>query len=325
MPSTSLLPADLQLFQRGWLSSNNLLCLGDEPALIDTGHDKHAELTVHLVETALLGSAPLHTIAHTHLHGDHCGGTAALQARYPRARTLVAASSLQTVSTWNEQQLTYAMTGQHCRRFAAHGTLTPGNTVHLGNYTWEIHATGGHDSDAIMLFEPRLRLLVAGDALWQHQLSIVFDTLPRYHRDGFAACEATLDRIEHLQPQVVVPGHGAVFGETDGEVTAALARARSRLQHFRQQPASHAACAVKALIKYHLLDVEQMPLPAFHAWLHSTPALADMHATQVVPGDSSLNLLDWLASLLDELEGKGAIWRTATEIGDSPTVSRQRL
>ena len=320
MPA-SLLPADLQLFQRGWLSSNNLLCLGERPALVDTGHDKHAELTLHLVQTALLGQPPLHTIAHTHLHGDHCGGTAVLQAAYPEARTLVAASSWDTVQQWDEQHLTYELTGQHCRRFAADGVLQPGSTVQLGNHVWEIHATAGHDSDAVMLFEPKQRLLLAGDALWQNQVSIVFDTLPRFQRDGFAGFEATLDRIERLQPQVVVPGHGAVFGEVDGSVTAAIASARKRLALFRAQPDQHARYAAKALIKYQLLDVEHMTHEGFRQWLAGAPVFAELH--NWVAGSISRDA--WLADILDELERKDALWRSETEIGDSPTVSRQRL
>ena len=74
----SALPENLILHERGWLSSNNLLCLGESPALIDTGHVKHADETVRQVRQAL-GDQPLADIAHTHLHSDHCGGNAALQ------------------------------------------------------------------------------------------------------------------------------------------------------------------------------------------------------------------------------------------------------
>ena len=322
MSASSLLPADLQLFQRGWLSSNNVLCLGEQPALIDTGHDKHAELTLHLVQTALLGGPPLHTIAHTHLHSDHCGGTALLQQAYPQAHTLVAASSWDSVQQWDMQRLSYVLTGQHCGRFAAQGVLQPGSVVRLGAYDWEVHATAGHDSDAVMLFEPRLRLLLAGDALWQSQLSIVFDELPCFDRDGFAGFEATLAQIERLQPRVVVPGHGAAFGEAEGAaVTAAIASARKRIALFREQPEQHARYGAKALIKYHLLDVEHLTLEAFGQWLAGAPVFAELHATL---GDG-ISLEAWLEDILDELERKDAIWRRDGEIGDSPTVSRQRL
>ena len=47
------LPPDLIVFERGWLSSNNLLCLGDAPAFIDTGHTKHATDTVRRVRHSI--------------------------------------------------------------------------------------------------------------------------------------------------------------------------------------------------------------------------------------------------------------------------------
>ena len=71
MPQPTL-PPDLRVFERGWLSSNNLLCLGGEPALIDTGHVKHGDDTVRLVAEALGPDGTLARIAHTHLHSDHC-------------------------------------------------------------------------------------------------------------------------------------------------------------------------------------------------------------------------------------------------------------
>ena len=71
-PSTEAptLPDDLVVLQRDWLSSNNLLCLGEQPAIVDTGHVKHAAQTVRLVRD-VLGTQALATIAHTHLHSDH--------------------------------------------------------------------------------------------------------------------------------------------------------------------------------------------------------------------------------------------------------------
>ena len=59
-PST--IADDIRVFDRGWLSSTNVLCLGDEPALVDTGHVKHAAQTVVLVREAL-GGQPLARIA----------------------------------------------------------------------------------------------------------------------------------------------------------------------------------------------------------------------------------------------------------------------
>ena len=48
------LPNGIQVFERGWLSSNNILFLGSaSSALVDSGYSTHAELTAGLVSAAL--------------------------------------------------------------------------------------------------------------------------------------------------------------------------------------------------------------------------------------------------------------------------------
>ena len=72
----------MQVFERGWLSSNNVLFIGkEETALIDTGYATHAPQTLALTRHALQGR-PLDRIVNTHLHSDHCGGNALLQRTY---------------------------------------------------------------------------------------------------------------------------------------------------------------------------------------------------------------------------------------------------
>jgi hypothetical protein len=49
-----LLPPDITVFERGWLSSNNILIRGAQStALIDSGYATHAAQTVALVRAAL--------------------------------------------------------------------------------------------------------------------------------------------------------------------------------------------------------------------------------------------------------------------------------
>lgn len=66
------LPEGLHVFERGWLSSNNILFTGgDKTLLVDSGYSKHAEQTLALVE-AVLDNYPLDALVNTHLHSDHC-------------------------------------------------------------------------------------------------------------------------------------------------------------------------------------------------------------------------------------------------------------
>lgn len=302
------LPADLIVFERGWLSSNNLLCLGDEPAVIDTGHVKHAAGTVRQVAQSLAGQ-PLAAIAHTHLHSDHCGGTGALQQAWPSARTWVPQASLAHVQAWDETALSFEGTAQRCARFGADHALAPGQTVRLGRYDWEIHAAPGHDALAVLLHEPTHGVLVTGDALWEHGVGVIFP-----HIDGtgeFETFNDTLALIERIAPRHVVPGHGAPFDAASGALAAALARARHRITQFQADPARHALYAARVLLKYQLLDAERMSAAALEDWLAGAPTLHALHR-QHRPGQP---WREWVETeVLAPLVERGALRREGGEV-----------
>lgn len=303
------LPHDIRVFDRGWLSSTNILCLGPEPALIDTGHVKHAAQTVALVQRELDGQ-PLARLAHTHLHSDHCGGTGALQAAWPQVQTWVPGPSFEAVKSWDENHLTFLETGQRCAHFTAQHALQPGHSVRLGQRDWQVHAAPGHDHLAVLLFEPEARLLIAGDALWEHGIGIIFPQIEGI--DDFTPFGNTLDLIESLQPDWVVPGHGPALARAEGAIDRALEQARSRLSHFSQQPEQHAMYAAKVMLKYQLLDVEAMTHAAFARWLDEAPILRQLHR-QYWP---QTPWPDWLQGVLRPLLAKDVLRQDATHIRD---------
>src|SRR4051812_21229622 len=123
------LPPGIVVLERGWLSSNNVVLLADgEAAVVDTGYWTHAEQTVALVERAASGRQ-LRTLVNTHLHSDHCGGNAALQARFSSVRTLIPPGLAAAVRDWDTVSLTYEPTGQSCPRFGYDDVLAPGLAV----------------------------------------------------------------------------------------------------------------------------------------------------------------------------------------------------
>lgn len=293
-------PRDLVVLDRGWLSSTNLICLGEQPGIIDTSYVKHAADTVARVSAAL-GDMPLATIAHTHLHSDHCGGTHALQQHWPRASTWVPAASFAAVRDWDPDGLTFRATGQRCPRFRADHALQPGSMLRVGQRDWQVYAAPGHDALALLLFCEQDRILMAGDALWLDGMGIIFPEL-----DGsgtFDAFAQTLDAIEHLAPDWVVPGHGSAFGAHDGAIARALAQARERVAYFTQNPQRHALYAAKVLVKYQLMDVERMSRAALWQWASST---SDFHRLHALSG-TALEPQPWFWKLVAELVAKGAL------------------
>lgn len=286
------LPPSIRVFERGWLSSNNVLLVDDtSAALVDTGYASHAAQTVALVRHAL-GARPLDLIVNTHLHSDHCGGNAQLQATWP-CRTLIPATEAQTVSEWDETHLTFRATGQFCERFAFSGTSAPGTRLTLGALDWEVLGAPGHDPHSLMLYCAEQRLLISADALWENGFGVIF---PELEGDsGFAEQQAVLELIGTLDVKTVIPGHGAPFSD----VHAALDHALSRVAWLRADPSRNARNALKVLIVFRLLDARAM---SFEALLRMIDEASVMRAAASMLKPRSA----WPALLRELVEGLAA-------------------
>lgn len=297
MSAPITLPAGVTVFERGWLSANNVLMLDEHSAtLVDSGYVSHQAQTLALVEHALQGRA-LDQLANTHLHSDHCGGNQALQARYPTLQTWIPPGLAPEIQAWRDDALSYKPTGQSCPAFTFTGLLQPGESHRWGNMDWEVHAAPGHDPHSVILFAPEHRLLMSADALWQNGFGVVFPELVGI--DAFGEVGQTLDLIERLDPAIVIPGHGAVFSD----LAPALALARSKLDAFAQNPERHARYGTKVLLKFKLLEWGRISKTEFCAWALQVPYLNDLH--QRFGQDHELST--WLDMMLAELARSGAL------------------
>lgn len=257
----------IHVFERGWLSSNNVLLLGrHDAALIDSGYVAHQQQTLELVRHALHGRH-LDRLYNTHLHSDHCGGNAALQAHFG-CDTFVPEAEADKVRRWDEDTLSFKATGQRCERFTVDGVVTPGETLVLGDLEWQVLGAPGHHAHSVIYYCPSQQVLVSADALWQNGFGVIF---PELEDDGgFEEAGATLDLIAGLDVKTVIPGHGAVFED----VAAALGRARRRLDFLSADPKRNAEYAVKVLLKFLLLERQSMPVAAVGPLLASIPLMA---------------------------------------------------
>lgn len=304
-------PPGLTVFERGWLSSNNILAHGkdDEGAtLIDSSHCLHAAQTVALVRHALRPGQTLARVVNTHLHSDHCGGNAALVREFG-AGLVIPPGQWHAVQHWDDEALSYRPTGQRCERFVANASLEPGQSIATGSRTWQALAAPGHDPHSLILFDAHDGVLISADALWENGFGIVFPELEG--EPGFKDVGAVLDMIERLPVRLIVPGHGAPF--TD--VPAALARARSRLAAFTAEPRRHARHGAKVLLKYHLMELREQALGDLCAWAEHTPlirAVWQAHGR----GEAAV-VSDWAEQLTNELVASGALRRDGKQVLDA--------
>lgn len=278
------LPDNIHVFERGWLSSNNILLTGRHDAtLVDSGYKIHAPQTLELVRHALQGRR-LDRLINTHLHSDHCGGNATLQAHYG-SHTLIPLSEAEHVRHWDVDALSFKATGQQCERFSFDATLSPGDELILADLPWQVLGAPGHDSHSLMLYCPQEGILISADALWQNGFGVIFPELDG--ESGFAEERATLELIASLDARTVIPGHGAVF--TD--VKAALKRAGTRLDFLSGNPVRNAEYAVKVLLKFLLLERQRMAVADVPALFASMPIV--VQASQRYLGKSPEEVAQW--------------------------------
>ncbi|MEO5933531.1 MAG: MBL fold metallo-hydrolase [Duganella sp.] len=283
------LPAAIRVFERGWLSSNNVLLLGrDDTALIDTGYLTHAAQTLALVRHALQ-DRQLDLVINTHLHSDHCGGNATLQAHYG-SRVAIPVAEGDKVANWDVDALSFKATGQRCERFTFDATIAPGDVLTLAGMEWQALGAPGHDPHSLIFYCPRERVLVSADALWENGFGVIFPELDG--ASGFAEERATLDVIAGLDVRLVIPGHGRPFDDVAG----ALARARSRLAYLEADPVRNAQNAIKVLLKFLLLERQRIALADVPALLVAMPVFEIANARFLKQTPEALGA--WAASQL---------------------------
>jgi glyoxylase-like metal-dependent hydrolase (beta-lactamase superfamily II) len=307
MHNALTLPPAITVLERGWLSSNNILIVGNKTtALIDSGYCTHAPQTLALVQASLAGR-PLDVLVNTHLHSDHCGGNALLQAHYPALQTLIPPGLSAHVRDWDPYALTFTPTGQNCPSFKLDATLVPGTELLLGDLSWQVHAAPGHDPHSVILFEPASRTLVSADALWERGFGVVFPELEG--NKAFTAVGDTLDLIEQLDPKIIIPGHGPAFSNLE----TSLATARKRLAGFVHQPEKHITYAAKVLLKFKLLEAQSLDLSDFMAWADTTPYFRLIFNTHFADREFHV----WVEQLILDLVRSGAAAREGLKISNA--------
>jgi glyoxylase-like metal-dependent hydrolase (beta-lactamase superfamily II) len=299
----------LQVFERGWLSSNNVLLHGEPgegAVLVDSSHTLHASQTLTLLHAGL-GRERLARVVNTHLHSDHCGGNAALQRAYG-CRIDIPPGLHGEARAWEAHALSHASTGQTCECFIPDGVLAPGEWLVVGGRRWLALAAPGHDPHSLMLFDEREGVLISADALWGNGFGVVFPELDG--EPGFDDVAAVLDLIQSLAPRHVIPGHGAPFDD----VPEALIRARRRLASFHAEPVRHLQHGARVLLKYHLMEVREQDEAALQDWIAATPLLGQVWQRLGSPEGS---VGTWGLRVAQSLVDSGALVRRGRIVADA--------
>lgn len=292
------LPRSVRVIERGWLSANNIVLHDQRGAtVIDSGYGAHAPQTLALIEHALAGKK-LARLVNTHCHSDHMGGNAAIQKKYA-CRTSIPAGEAPIIDRWDDQALILSIADQRAERFRYDDTFGDGDVLRMGGLDWRVLAAPGHDPHAVVFYAPEARVLISGDALWEHGFGAVFPQL--FGRDSaLAETRATLEAIARLDVDIVVPGHGRPFGE----IGRALERAFYRLEGYEEDLTRLARHCAKVVLTFALLEKRSMPLEKLPGYLATVPVYVELNARYLRMTPAAM--AEWLVG---DLERAGAVRR----------------
>jgi glyoxylase-like metal-dependent hydrolase (beta-lactamase superfamily II) len=269
------LPDSIQVLERGWLSSNNILLFdGDHATLVDAGYVGHAEQTLALVKSALTvrrSSTKLTRLINTHSHSDHIGGNATLKATFG-CNILIPAGIERMITEWDAEALLLEPACQRADRFAHDGVITDHSTIEMGGLSWQALPAPGHDMSALVYYCAEQRILISGDALWNDGFGIIFGELMGKD-DALPSTRRTLEMIADLPLDVVIPGHGAPFVD----VQEALERAFQRLAAFEADGSRMGRNAVRACFTFNLLDMQRLREDDLATYLQRVPFFATVN------------------------------------------------
>jgi glyoxylase-like metal-dependent hydrolase (beta-lactamase superfamily II) len=93
--------------------------------------------------------------------------------------------------------------------------LVPGVEVETDLGTWQVVETPGHAPSHVVLHQPERRLLISGDHLLGRTV-LFFDY--GHSPDPVGEFLGSLDRVEPLDVELVLPGHGRTFRDPEAKI-----------------------------------------------------------------------------------------------------------
>ncbi len=243
---------NLHFAERGWLNANHFIYNGSEPTLIDVGYHSGLEETLEIMARLGVEPSAVEKIVLTHVHSDHVGGVRFIQEA-SGCRVCLHPVSRHHIDHRNRWGTWWCYYDHQAEFFETHEDLNNGDSLRLGELSFQVIHTPGHSAGMISLFEPRERILLSSDALWDGDLGVL---TPRIEGlDCVFRALASLDRLAELNPGIIYPGHGGPITQ----VEEALEGARSRLRGYLEDPRSQGRDQIKKIIVFTLLMKGGLP------------------------------------------------------------------
>ncbi len=202
-----------------WVALDLVTGPGPEATLIDTGLPATPkDLLIPYFRQIAMPPERVTTIVNTHFHGDHAGGNAEMKA-LTHARLVAHRLEAPFIENPRAGMRHYqdAYPGYYVsierpeaelearlpKPAKVDQILEDGDELKLSGRTYRVVHTPGHTAGSISLFDPERGEVYCGDAL---QAEGTINSLAYYH--DVDAYLGSLDRIEALEPRILLPAHG---------------------------------------------------------------------------------------------------------------------
>lgn len=267
----------------------------DRSLVIDTGLNRGACEAAMREGLRALALDPARTdFFVTHMHADHFGLVSKLKS--PTSRVYFNRPEAEIIEAWGgwDPMVAYAAANgfpeadlrrtieQHPGfKFSSDWVpetrrISDGDSLAVGAYRFRCVSTPGHSLGHMCLYEPGLRLLVAGDHIlgditpnlqcW----SDVFNPLARYLD--------SLDRVRALEIDLLLPGHRGLVHDPRGRIDALKAHHVARLEEIMglldAGPAN--AYQVAAQMRWDIACASWQAFPPAQKWFAMGEAIAHL-------------------------------------------------
>jgi glyoxylase-like metal-dependent hydrolase (beta-lactamase superfamily II) len=209
-----------------WDPTTSTLIFGARDAVLVDALMTVREATA-LADWIELHDRRLTTIYITHGHGDHYSGLSVVLDRFPDARAVATAGTVEQMRNGSATAHPYRawFPGQIADKIPLAEPLDAGH-FELEGLPLEVIETGHTDTvDSTSLYVPDLSLVVTGDVAYNHCHMYVGASTA----DSRAEWIAALDKLAALNPAAVVTGHK---DPTRGNPPSLLAESRGYLEYY---------------------------------------------------------------------------------------------
>jgi hydroxyacylglutathione hydrolase len=186
-------------------------------SLVDAGLTGKGGYKIQAIQRAGIELSSIKRVIMTHTHLDHIGCFAEILKQLPWAELWVHRSEADLLEKGDERAV-YGMDmfREFCQRqfglkpgafqCQVNRKLQGGETLDLGDMTWEVIHIPGHSMGSIGLYHRPMKILIPGDVVYSDYAIGRFDL---YGADA-AGLKESLMRLAELEVDILLPGHNQI-------------------------------------------------------------------------------------------------------------------